>query len=78
MTQVLSPLPGTFYLKSSPEADTFKSPGDAVSNGDVIGLIEVMKTFVEVKSDVEGTFTEYLAEDGVPVMPGQALAEVAN
>ena len=78
MTQVLSPLPGTFYQKPSPEAELFMSPGDTVSNGDVIGLVEVMKTFIEVKSDVDGTFTEYLAEDGMPVMAGQALVEVAN
>lgn len=76
MAQVLSPLPGTFYIKPSPEADPFKQPGDAVAVGDTIGLVEAMKTFIEIKSEVAGTFSAYAAEDGLPVMPGQALAEV--
>lgn len=76
MAQVLSPLPGTFYIKPSPEDDPFKKPGDPVAVGDTIGLVEAMKTFIEIKSEVAGTFTEYLAEEGLPVMPGQALAEV--
>lgn len=78
MAQVLSPLPGTFYVKPSPEADAFKSPGDAVAVGDTIGLIEVMKTFIEIKSEVAGTFTAYAIEDGTPVQAGQSLAEVAG
>ena len=76
MAQVLSPLPGTFYMKPSPEADLYKKSGDPVAVGDTIGLIEVMKTFIEVKADIAGTFLEYIAEDGLPVTAGQALAEV--
>lgn len=78
MAQVLSPLPGTFYTKPSPDAPLFKSPGDAVAIGDTIGLIEVMKTFIEIKSEVAGSFTAYAAEDGMPVQPAQLLAEVAT
>ncbi len=78
MAQVLSPLPGTFYVKPSPEADAFKSSGDPVAVGDTIGLIEVMKTFIEIKSEVAGTFASYDIEDGSPVQAGQALAEVAG
>lgn len=77
MTQVLSPLPGTFYQKPSPDAALFKSPGDTVEIGDIVGLIEVMKTFIEVKSEVAGTFTGYLVADADPVTAGQALAEMA-
>ena len=76
MAQVLSPLPGTFYLKPSPEAALYKNPGDPVAIGDTIGLIEVMKTFIEVKAEFAGTFSAYAVEDGLPVMAGQALAEV--
>jgi biotin carboxyl carrier protein len=76
MAQVLSPLPGTFYMKPSPEAALYKNPGDPVAIGDTIGLIEVMKTFIEVKAEFAGTFSAYLSVDGVPVTAGQALAEV--
>ncbi len=44
--------------------------------GDTVGLIEVMKTFIEVKAEFAGTFSTYLTEDGLPVTAGQALAEV--
>lgn len=77
MTQVLSPLPGTFYQKPAPDAALFKSAGDTVEIGDTVGLIEVMKTFIEVKSEIVGTFTGYLVEDADPVTAGQALADVA-
>jgi len=77
MAQVLSPLPGTFYRKPSPEAEPYKTPGDAVALGDTIGLIEVMKTFIEVKAEIEGRFSAYAAVDGDPVTAGQHLADVA-
>lgn len=78
MAQVHSPLPGTFYTKPSPEADPFKASGDAVAAGDTIGLIEVMKTFIEVKAETAGTFSAYVAVDGNPVQPGEVLAELAD
>lgn len=78
MVEVLSPLPGTFYTKPSPEVDPFKSAGDAVVVGDTIGLVEVMKTFIEVKAEAAGTFTAYSVEDGTPVQLGQTLAEMAD
>ncbi len=76
MAQILAQLPGTFYVKPSPEALPYKSPGDPVHIGDTIGMIEVMKTFIEVKAEIAGTFSAYLAEDAHPVAPGQPLAEV--
>ena len=51
--QVLSPLPGTFYRKPSPDNPPFKNDGDAVSADDTIGLVEVMKNFQEVKAGAE-------------------------
>ncbi len=78
MAQVLSPLPGTFYEKPSPEAEPFKTAGDQVAVGDVVGLIEVMKTFIEVKSEIAGTFTRYEAADACPVSAGQILAQVES
>lgn len=73
---LLSPLPGTFYRKPSPDAPFYKNVGDAVAEGDVIGLIEVMKSFNEVRADQSGTITAFLAEDEEPVMAGQPLAEL--
>lgn len=74
--QILSPLPGTFYRKPSPDKPPYKSDGDSVSEGDVIGLIEVMKSFNEVKADVTGKIARFLAENEEPVMAGQPLAEL--
>ncbi|MCT4655135.1 MAG: acetyl-CoA carboxylase [Cohaesibacter sp.] len=78
MAVLQSPLPGTFYHKPSPEASAFKSEGDAVAIGDVIGLVEVMKTFIEVKADQAGTFKAYQVADATPVQAGDALAELAG
>lgn len=75
--QILSPLPGTFYSKPAPDQPQFKSVGDAVAVGDVIGLIEVMKSFNELVADQAGTITAFVAEDEEPVMAGQALIELS-
>ena len=74
--EILSPLPGTFYRRSSPDKPAFKEVGDAVAVGDVIGLIEVMKSFNEVLADVAGTITGFPTDDEEPVMAGQPLVEL--
>ncbi len=71
--EVQSPLPGTFYRRASPEAEPYKSDGDAVTEGDVIGLVEVMKQFSEVTADASGRIQRFLVANGDPVDPGQAL-----
>ncbi|WP_108663559.1 acetyl-CoA carboxylase [Acuticoccus kandeliae] len=76
MAEIRSPLPGTFYRKPAPDQPPFKNEGDTVAVGDVIGLVEVMKTFTEVKSDVAGTITKFLADNEEPIMAGMPLAEV--
>lgn len=76
MADVQTPLPGTFYHRPSPEDAPYKSKGDAVAVGDVIGLIEVMKTFIEVKSEVAGTFGGYTTDNESAVTAGQVLATV--
>ena len=76
MAQLLSPLPGTFYRKPAPDKPHYKEDGDMVAVGDVIGLIEVMKSFNEVKADTAGKIS-FVAENEEPVMAGQALAEIA-
>ena len=74
--EIQSPLPGTFYRKPSPEAPTFKQEGDSVAVGDVVGLVEVMKQFSEVQSEVAGRIVRFLVDNDAPVEPGQALAVV--
>jgi len=74
--EIKSRLPGVFYRRSSPDAAPFKSDGDAVAVGDVIGLVEVMKSFHEVKAGVTGGAIRFLVEDADAIMAGQTLAEV--
>jgi biotin carboxyl carrier protein len=74
--QILSPLPGTFYRRSAPDKPVYKEVGDSVSVGDVIGLIEVMKSFNEVTADQAGVITGFPADDEEPVMAGQPLVEL--
>lgn len=76
--QILSPLPGTFYRKPSPEEDAYKSEGDSVAVGDVIGLIEVMKSFHEIKADSSGTIVSFLVENEAAVMAGQPLLDISD
>lgn len=74
--EIRSPLPGTFYRTPAPDAAPFKADGEAVVNGDTIGLIEVMKTFQEVPAGVVGSSIRFLVEHEEPVMAGQVIAEV--
>lgn len=75
-SQILSPLPGTFYRRPSPDSPPFKEDGDAVAETDVIGLVEVMKNFQEVTADAAGSAIRYLVEDGDAIMAGQPIAEI--
>jgi len=74
--EIKSPIPGTFYRKSSPESPHFKEEGADVIETDVIGLVEVMKTFHEVPAGVSGKSIRFLIDDSEPVMAGQVIAEV--
>lgn len=71
--QVLSPLPGIFYRRPSPEKPHYREDGDRVAKGDVVGLIEVMKQFTEVHADATGTIARFLVDNENPVEPGQPL-----
>ena len=75
-TQILSPLPGTFFRKPAPDKPEYKAQGDRVAVGDVIGLIEVMKSFIEVQADAAGRIVAFLVDNDEPVMAGQPLVEV--
>lgn len=73
---IASPLPGTFYRKPSPEETPYRDVGDTVAKGDVIGLIEVMKSFHEVKATAAGKVSAFLVDNEEAVMAGQALVEL--
>ncbi len=77
MAQILSPLPGTFYRKPAPDKPPFKSVGDSIAVGDIVGLIEVMKNFVEVHAEAAGKVVKFIAENEEPVMAGQPLIEIS-
>ena len=71
--QVVSPLPGIFYRRPSPEAPPYKKEDDRVKEGDVIGLVEVMKQFTEIHADAAGKVVRFLVENEAPVEPGQPI-----
>lgn len=71
MSTIPSPLPGVFYRRPSPDEDDFVSVGDEVTEGQTIGLIEVMKNFTELKANVGGRVKEFLVEDSAEVSVGQ-------
>ncbi len=60
---ITSPLPGTFYRRPSPDADPYVSEGDEVQEGDVVGLVEIMKSFHEITSDAAGRVVRFLIEN---------------
>jgi acetyl-CoA carboxylase biotin carboxyl carrier protein len=64
---------GTFYAASSPDADPFVKAGGSVAVEGVVCLIEAMKIFNEIKSEVAGTVEQVLVKSGDPVEFGQEL-----
>ncbi|UOM35483.1 acetyl-CoA carboxylase [Acuticoccus sp. I52.16.1] len=74
--EIRSPLPGTFYRKPSPDDPPFVEDGGSVEVGTTIGLVEVMKSFHEVKAEEAGTNVVFKVENEDPVMAGHILAEM--
>lgn len=75
-SEIRSHLPGTFYRRPAPDQPAYKEAGDKVAKGEVIGLVEVMKSFHEVASTADGVITAFLIENEDAVMAGQVIAEV--
>ena len=73
---VKAQMPGTFYRRPDPDSDPYVNEGDSVSAGDTVGLIEVMKSFHEVKAEDGGTVSKFLVEDEEAVDAGQDLVEL--
>lgn len=78
MADIRSPIPGTFYRRPSPEEAPYKSEGDDVAVGDVVGLVEVMKSFIEVKAETAGKIKKFMVENEEPVAAGAVLAELED
>jgi acetyl-CoA carboxylase biotin carboxyl carrier protein len=76
LRQVVAPLTGVFYLSPSPGAAPYVKVGGEVIAGQVIGLLEAMKLFNEIKSDVTGVVRRIVAEQGALVKTHQVLIEV--
>jgi acetyl-CoA carboxylase biotin carboxyl carrier protein len=76
MRFVSAPLTGVWYPAPSPGARPYVNEGDEVASGQVIGLIEAMKLFNEIKSDASGRITRVLVENGTLVKRKQPLLEV--
>lgn len=71
---IISPVPGIFYRKPSPDKEVFVNEGDSVKAGDVIGLIEVMKNFYEIKAEADGVVERFYVENEDIVDAGQEVA----
>jgi len=70
---VKSPIIGTFYRKSSPDQPSFVEVGDMIKEGDVLCIIEAMKLFNEIESEVSGKIVKVLVDDASPVEFDQPL-----
>lgn len=70
---IKSPIIGTFYRKPSPDKPAFVEVGDVISQGDVLCVIEAMKLFNDIESEVSGKIVKILVEDSSPVEFDQPL-----
>ncbi len=70
---IKSPMIGTFYRASSPEKPLFVEVGDTVKTGDTVCIIEAMKLFNEIESEVSGKIVKVLVDDATPVEYDQPL-----
>ena len=73
---VTSPIVGTAFLASEPNAKKFVEVGQKIKKGDTIMIIEAMKTMNHVPSTQDGTVSEILVKDGQPIEFGQPLISV--
>jgi acetyl-CoA carboxylase biotin carboxyl carrier protein len=74
--KVVSPLMGTFYRSSDPDSDPFVEIGQKVNPGDVVCVIESMKIFTELRTELAGTVQSILVDNEDAVMKNQALIEI--
>ena len=70
---IKSPMIGTFYRKPAPDKDVFVNVGDEVSNGKIVCVIEAMKLFNQIESEISGKIVKILVDDATPVEYDQPL-----
>ena len=73
---IKSPMIGTFYRSPNPESDPFVSEGDSIKVGQTICIVEAMKLFNDIESEVSGKIVKILVDDNSPVEYDQPLFEV--
>jgi len=73
IVEIKSPIVGTFYRSSGPDKPPFTKVGDKVSRGNIVCIIEAMKLFNEIESEVTGTIVKVCVEDAAPVEYDQVL-----
>jgi acetyl-CoA carboxylase biotin carboxyl carrier protein len=73
---VIAPLTGVFYASASPTADPYVNVGDTIQAGQTVCIVEAMKVFNEIKSEVAGKVTSVVATAGNLVQKGDALIRV--
>lgn len=71
--EVKSPMVGTFYRSASPDKPAYVKVGDRVEAGSVVCIVEAMKLFNEIESDVTGTIVKVMVDDAQPVEYDQVL-----
>jgi acetyl-CoA carboxylase biotin carboxyl carrier protein len=72
-SDIKSPMIGTFYRSSNPDSPPFVSVGDKITKGQTVGIIEAMKLFNEIESEVSGTIVKVMIENSTPVEYDQVL-----
>ena len=72
-SEIKSPMIGTFYRSSGPDAAPFVNVGDKVSKGQTVCIIEAMKLFNEIESEVSGTIVKVMVDNSTPVEYDQVL-----
>ena len=73
---IKSPMIGTFYRSPNPESDPFVSEGDSIKVGQTICIVEAMKLFNDIESEISGKIVKILVDDNSPVEFDQPLFEV--
>lgn len=73
LVAITSPMVGTFYSSPKPESPAYVKAGDSVSKGAVVCMVEAMKLFNEIESEVSGKIEQVLVENAQPVEYGQEL-----
>lgn len=76
LIEIRSPMIGTFYRSANPDTPSFVNVGDRVEKGQIVCIIEAMKLFNEIESEVSGTVVKIMVENSTPVEYDQVLYRV--